>query len=83
MTASSIRLLIHLSSLHLHMEQKPSGHGVIFANGYLAGQRGELHTGNPHEDRSMKAAAWRDGWNEGSTRRAWMENSNRLDAPFR
>ena len=62
------------------MEHNPAGYGVMFADGYLAGKKGDSNTANPFNVRSPEAAAWIDGWNEGSTRRAWNEINARLNA---
>jgi ribosome modulation factor len=60
------------------MEQKPVDCGIAFAEGYRAGRTGISYTDNPHRVGSAEAAAWLDGWNEGSTRRAWIRLTTKL-----
>jgi ribosome modulation factor len=61
------------------MERNPTSGGVIFADGYRAGRMGSAHTANPYAKHTTEATAWCDGWNEGSTRRAWIEVNNIID----
>jgi ribosome modulation factor len=60
------------------MEQDPVGGGVAFADGYQSGRIGAPRTANPHKGGTAGAAAWLDGWNEGSTKRAWIDINGRI-----
>ena len=62
------------------MERIWTSGGIAFADGYRAGRDGNTYTANPYRVGSAEAAAWLDGCNEGSARRAWINASDELDA---
>lgn len=62
------------------MERIRTSGGIAFADGYRVGRGGNPNTANPHRVGSAEAAAWLDGRNEGSARRAWINASDELDA---
>jgi ribosome modulation factor len=62
------------------MERIWTSGGKAFADGYRAGRTGKSYTSNPYGTGSACAAAWLDGWNEGSTRRAWIKINETIGA---
>jgi ribosome modulation factor len=68
-----------LFALISQIEQKRAECSIAFAEGYRAGRTGKSYTDNPHKVGSAEAAAWIDGWNGGSTWRAWIKVKDKID----